>query len=269
MRQFTEQEFEKMISELTDESHPSFDTLCAIAEKTLRSRVRYWCATDSALAGKKLEDDIMQEIFLRLIKTTVTGFLFRKENNGEINNDPDGFKSFMFTVAERIKIDTANAERKRDSRTRGFIDGEEEKIPDESGDGGDEYRRERLAEAFNIVLESDAGVYKVLTWLAQSLFIIELDITKIRSNDAIISAFSEKTLFEMRDTVLEFAKKVDWITVSDEQIKRINKALNAAAGDKRTGDIKYKDFFMKKGGKATISDWVNRMNKMIESRMKK
>ena len=28
--------------------------------------------------------------------------------------------------------------------------------------------------------------------------------------------------------------------------------------------MKYSEFFMKKGGKATISDWVNRMNNMIK-----
>lgn len=41
MRPFTDEEFEIMISEMTDKDHPSFDMLCSIAKKTLRSKVRY------------------------------------------------------------------------------------------------------------------------------------------------------------------------------------------------------------------------------------
>lgn len=101
------------------------------------------------------------------------------------------------------------------------------------------------------------------------MFIIEVDVTKIQSNDAIITAFSEKTLFEMKDILLGFADKIDWIVIAPEQIEKINRALNAEFKNKLIGEIKYKDFFMKKGGKASISDWVNRMNRLIESRMKK
>lgn len=270
MRPFTDEEFEIMISEMTDSAHPSSDMLCSIAEKTLRSKVRYWCSTDFVLRGRGMEDDIMQDIFIRLIKTTVTHFLVRKDRNGEVNRNPDEFKSWIFKVAERIKIDTANALRNRDYKARGFEDGEEEQIPDEPYDDDEQsYQHETLAEAFKIVLESDARIYKILTWFAQSLFIIEFDVTKIQSNDAIITAFSEKTLFEMKDILLGFADKIDWIVIAPEQIEKINRALNAEFKNKLIGEIKYKDFFMKKGGKASISDWVNRMNRLIESRMKK
>ncbi len=259
-----------MISEMTDESHPSFDMLCSIADKTLRSKVKYWCATDPVLSDRDVAEDIMQNIFCRLIKTTITHFLKRKDCDGQNTRDPDGFKSWMFKVAENIKNDTAKSLRNRDFKTRGFEDGEEEQIPEaQSDDEYEIYRREKLAEAFQIVLDSDARVYKVLTLLAQSLFILEYDITRIQSNYAIISAFSEKSLFEMRDIVLKFACKIQWIVITPKQIDKINRALNAELNNIRIGEIKYKDFFMKKGGKASISDWINRMDKLIESRMKK
>lgn len=269
MRPFTDEEFEIMISEMTDEKNPSFHMLCAIADKTLRSKVKFWCATDSVLRGRGMEDDIMQDIFIRLIQMTVTHFLIREDSNGEVNRNPEEFKSWIYKVAERIKIDAANALRNKDYKARGFADGEEEQIPNESDDEDERsFQQDTLAEAFKIILESDARIYKILTWLAQSLFIIGFDVTKIQSNDAIITAFSEKTLFQMKDILLGFADKIDWIVIAPKQIEQIDRALNAEFNNKRIGEIKYKDFFMKKGGKASISDWVNRMNRLIESRMK-
>ena len=41
MRPFTDEEFEIMIPKMTDETHPSFDMLCTIAEKTLSSKIKY------------------------------------------------------------------------------------------------------------------------------------------------------------------------------------------------------------------------------------
>ena len=72
----------------------------------------------------------------------------------------------------------------------------------------------------------------------------------------------------MKDILFDFVKRVEWIVVTPAQIQKINHALNAELNDKHIGEIKYKDFFMKKGGKASISDWVNRMNRLIESRIK-
>ncbi len=270
MRPFTDEEFEIMVSEVTDRDHPAFDMLCQIAEKTLRAKVRAWCAADPVLAGRALEDDIMQEIHLRLIKTTLTGFLMREDRGGEINRNPDEFKSWIFKVAERIKIDNANLLRGRDGKTRGFEEGEEERFPDNTDEHEEEEerRREALADAFRIILDSDANICKVLTWLAMSLFMLDQDITKIQSTEA-VAAFGEKNLYEIRDIVLDCAKRIDWIVITPEQLERIESALGEEREGRPVGEFKYKELFMKKGGKATISDWVNRMNGFIASRMKK
>jgi len=271
MRPFTDEEFGIMVSEMTGKAHPSFDMLCTIAKKTLKPKIKYWCSVDPVLRGRGEEDDIMQEVFKRLIKTAMHSFLKRDDNDGEINRDPDEFRNWMITVAKRIKIDKANELRKTGYRERGFEDGEAEQIPDSScGDDRETaYKQAVLAAAFTVVIESDARVYKILTWLAQSLFIMDYSIAKISSNDAIIAAFSEKTLFEMKDTLFELAEKYDWIVITAEQAERIDRALNAEFKDKRIGDFRYESFFMKKGGKASISDWVNRMNRLIESRIKR
>lgn len=269
MRPFTDEDFETMISELTDNTHSSYVMLCTIAEKTLRSKVRYWCATDSVLHGRGKEDDIMQDVFLRLIKTVVDGFLIREDHNWEINRDPDGFKKWIVEVARNIKKDTADSLKNSDYRARGFEDGEEELIPDSQSEDNEEeiLRRERLAKAFKIVFDSDKKIYIILTWLAQSLFMLEFDISKIKSTDIMVKTLSDKTLFEMRDIVIKFAKKIEWINISSEQFDRMDNALNSLYDDELYGNCKYKEFYMKQGGKKSISDWVNRVNRMIERLM--
>ena len=105
----------------------------------------------------------------------------------------------------------------------------------------------------------------------QFVFIIELDVTKIQSNDMIVKAFEYKTLFEMYDMLLKLSSQIVWIEISPTQNERIIKELNKVWKDDITyGNVKYKEFFMKvkgeKSGKKSISDWVNRMNGMIQKK---
>ena len=259
-------EFNIMVEQLLDENAVKFDMLCSIADRTLRPTVAHWCANDPALNGKHFEDDIMQEIYIRLIKTCKSSFLLRNGADGEVNNDPEGFKSWLFKVALNIKRDFSNAVRSRGFKEREFDDGEEEIIADEDNTAEiSEKRYELLRAAFEIVLNSDNQVYKILTWIAQCLFVLEFDITKIQSNGMIVDSFGEKTLQEMYAMVLKYSKKIPWIVISAEQRSKIEAQLDRLWMNGRTyGQAKYNEFFMKKGGKATISDWVNRMNNLVK-----
>lgn len=268
-RRFTDEEFKTMVSELLDEDKGSSDTLCIIAEKALRSKVRFWCSIHPVLRGREMEDDIMQETFIRLLKTTVTHFLSKKDSKGESNIDPGKFQAWITTVARNITRDTAKALRRKDYKTAPLEDDGDWPNSDPPIDDEElSRRRDVLSKAFKIVLEANTKVYKTLTWLALSLFMLRLDITKIKSNDMIIAAFEEKTLFEMRDMIFDFAQKIDWIDFTPEQIEKINKDLNADVNGRPIGEAKYKECYMKKGGKASISDWVNRMNSLIEDRIR-
>ena len=76
----------------------------------------------------------------------------------------------MFKVALNIKRDYSNAVRNRGFKERGFADGEEEMIPDDVESSGiSEDRCGLLKAAFQIVLNSDNQMYKVLTWIAQCI----------------------------------------------------------------------------------------------------
>lgn len=261
MKSFTVEEFDQMVRELTEYDPPSFRTLINIAEKTLRPSIVKWCREDKRLSGRQFEDDIMQETLIRLVQKCITGFFYRTD---DINYNPDGFRNWMFEVAHNIKRDFAKRQSKLDLRERGFEDGEEENVPAED-ESEAEAVRERLAEAFELILDSDIKIYKILTWLAQCVFVIEYGMPRKDSNAMLADQFADKTLYELCDTVYSFAERIPWMNFTPTHKKKIADALAEEFKNGKTyGQSRYRDFFMKKDGKATISDWINRMNGYIK-----
>lgn len=264
---FSSDEFYIMVDELLNRDPVSFDMLCVIAEKTLRPTVINWCKAEDCLCGRGYEDDIMQEIYLRLMKTVVDYFLLRDGLDTPYNDNPEGFEDWMFSVAMNLKRDFANKVRSRDFKTVDIDNPDVIDIP-----VYDDYGEERiqcLKQAFDIVLSSDTGVYKILTWLAHFVFMLHFNVTKIKSNELIISAFENKTLNEMYDMILEASEKIPWISVTLDQNQKIRDALRKKRdGEVTYGETKYKAFFMKHNGevsgKKSISDWMNRINGMIQ-----
>ena len=261
---FTREEFDIMVNELLYKEPVSFEMLCKIAKKTLWSSVKSWCYIEEGLRGKRLEEDVMQDIYLRLIKKTVSGFLLRDDIAGPYNNDPEGFEDWMFTVARNLTHDNADKEKNNDINN-GELD---ENIPLREDDDFS-FVTDRLQNALNIALSSRNSVYKILTWLAQYVFILQKNVMKIKSNDLIISAFENKTLFDMYEMILHASKQIPWLTLTDTQKEKIlNDLRKECKNGVLYGETKYKDFFMMdKGapsGKKSISDWTNRINKLIE-----
>lgn len=268
---FTREEFYIMVDQLLNQDPISFNMLCEIAEKTLRPSVIKWCNDDEYLNGRGYEDDIMQEIHLRLIQKTISYFLLRDGITGAYNDDPEGFEDWIFRVADNHKRDFAKKVRKRDFKIRDLDDPTVIALPVDDHDDSAE-RIDELKEAFSIVISSDVGIYKVLTWLAQFVLILNFDVTKIKSNEMIISEFKNKSLYEMYDMILAASKKIPWLAVTSAQ----NEKIMAALRKKRKngvlyGETKYEDFFMKHNGevsgKKSISDWMNRMNDMIKKKV--
>ena len=261
---FSPEEFHKMTEELLVYEPAAFDMLCHIARKTLQPTVRHWCNAEFAVGGREFEEDLMQEICIRLIKTCVTSFLLREGPDGPVNRDPEGFQKWMFTVAKNLKRDLFNDLRKVSFRTCTMETLPEDAQTEETPDLAD-LRLEQLSLAFEIVLDADVQVYKTLTWMALCLFVLEFDITKIQSNEKILETFADQTVEQMRDAVFDAARRYPWIRITPQQAGRIDQALASPFDEERSvGAVPYREFFMKKGGKATISDWVNRMNSIIK-----
>ena len=268
MRVFSDEEFEKMISELDCEK-PQYTTLCIIAERVLRPSVVLWCS-GGVLKGRVEADDLMQDIHIKLIKKIVTGFLRHKKAVGRINRDPDWFNSWLFYVAKNYTRDVVDEVKRKNINTvdlDSIIDTpavDDNYFPDEKV----EHSREALTYAFNIVLNSDRSVYIVLTWIAQSLLVIRHNLKRPQATDLILTHLKKMRLFDMWKTLLAFSRKIPWMTINPEQRHRITSALCETLEDGRLlGDVKYEEFFMKTGEKKSISDWVNRIDTMIERRM--
>ncbi len=265
MKFFSDEEFGTIFYEIVDSEVICYDTLLFVSQRMLWGSVCKWCYNDPALRGRQFEDDIMQEIQIRLIKKCVTGFFLR---NNERNYDPEGFKNWIFTLAINVRNDFAKKERRIQFNEMKELEGEieqyhqDESISDEAVG--------RLNNAFRIVIESDSKVYKVLTWLAQLIIIQNLNVSKIVSNNIIVEQFDLMTLDAMLDLIVEQAKMIPWLHMENKQLLFVKARLDERCDDgRRMGEKVYSDFYMKKGAKASISDWVNRMNNYIVKEEKK
>ena len=108
-----------------------------------------------------------------------------------------------------------------------------------------------------------------MTWIAQSLFVIQCDLKRPEATEVIINEFQSKTLFDMWKIIHAFSKQIPWLTVTTAQRQRISTALCTPLNeDTLLGELRYEKLFMSKGPKQTISDWVNRIDNMIKDRMK-
>lgn len=267
---FTREEFDCMVQQLLCPDGASFDMLSHIAQKTLYPYVRKLCCQDPNLCHQNLAEDIMQEIHLRLMMTTVTGFLLNRED-GALNDDPDGFRAWMYKVATNRARDFA-----KQIRTRQFRQVDPQALETVAVyDPAPEMHEEsvtQLKKAFAIVLSANVRVYKVLTWLAQSVYFLEQDTSRIDSNAQLIAEFENKTLREMYDMILLSSARIPWLQVTQRQHHKIMADLDKPwKGEQTYGQTCYKEFFMKHNGevsgKKSISDWVNRMDELVKNKL--
>jgi len=81
-----------------------------------------------------------------------------------------------------------------------------------------------------------------------------------------VDKWSAKTLFFIWSWVRKNIIEVQWLTFLSEWDDRMICELNIISDEGvKVGDCKYETFFNQRGGKATISDWVNRMNNLIKA----
>lgn len=257
---FKKEEFDKMLHELFVEKPARFDTLCDIVGREILPTVRSWCATDPALQGRYCEDDIVQDTTLKVIKYCVTGF-FLRDGRTEPNNDMDEFCRWLFTVARNVKRDYSNSYRER---ILVDYDALEERVGDEIGE---DHRAEELASVFDIVFSLDMGVHKLLAWLAVSLTILaETDKRKV-ATEMVVDRFARKTLDQMWSYLLTQLGRYPSLKPTEAETATVRAALDAR--DElgiRIGDREFYTFFMAKGGKYSVSDWLHKINQLIKRR---
>ncbi len=262
----TTEEFDRIVFELLESKPVQYDALCAAAEKLLKKPLRRKCAEIPALGSVCTYEDLLSETYIRLIKCAIPNFFLRTDTP---NLDREGFCRFVYTVAanicrDRIRFSVSHAALPLET------DAEEDSAPLQIADPAAEKpfsaaeNMEALREAFAIVLSSDTQIYKMITWLAQAVLILSEGVSKIESNDLLVERYENMTLDRMWEEICYAAKGLPWLRITEKSAMHVRKMLDAPFKENvRYGEMRYRDFYMKKGAKASISDWVNRINAVI------
>ena len=255
---FTSNEFQIALRELFCEEPACFDTLCIIAERELMPSVRGWCAADSALRGRDCEGDIMQDTLVRIIKYCITGFFLRGDRT-EPNTDMDEFCRWIYTIAKNVKRDYSNSYRERIILDYSDLEG---RIGDELGD---DFADEELASVFDVAFSLNMGVHKLLAWLAVSVVILNETDKRSVATEIVVDRLGSSTLDEMLEFLLGELRYYPDLMPTESELTGIRSMLDEL--DElgiRVGDRPFYTFFMAKGGKYSVSDWLHKINQLIK-----
>ena len=261
---FTEEEYRVMLDELLHREKVSFSMLLHIADKALSPTIKKWCAQDALLHGEHRLEELKLDVSSRLVCTVVDQFLLPHGVEEKGTPTAEEFSRWMFTVAHNVVRDTADRLHCTADHFTAFEDAYLD-IPSEEPQPGESLaQREQLQAAVDTVLSVDVGAHKVLTWLAQFLFLLDGVSDKKQATNAIVEQFSNLSLFEMYDLLVAYTVRIPWLSLSDRQQQRLLRRLQKRrANGQAYGEATYRDFYMKKGGRASVSDWLHRMNSMV------
>ena len=256
---FTEADFDEMLHQLFDTDKPCYDALCAISECELLPAIKRWCAEDKALSGRNLEFDIMQDTQVRLMKYCITRFFLRGDRETP-NDSPDEFCRWIRAVARNVTRDYSNKHRE-------YIHVDfyelEERIGDDESDTDDS--SDELRAVFDAVFKLRIGVHKLLAWLCVSVLILSETDSRSTATDMLVSRFGESTLDTLCDFFLDRIAKYPMLAPTDNTVRYLRASLDVTDGDGvRLGSRPFSHFFMNKGGKYSVSDWIHKINLSIK-----
>ncbi len=264
---FTENDFRTMVYELIEKKPSSYGKLCEIVKNTVEKSVQWWCVS-AGFKDPDVANEIMQDLYLKFMLVTIPNFLKKDRDDGSVNYNPDGFRAWMFEVAKNFTR-TKISKMYRESNGKDEIE-DDDAVTIEAFDFPVDKKKETLQRCMDRVLGYDAQIYATLSWLAQFVFVLSYDISRIEANNRLEDEFGSKSLSLLYDMVLFEAKYIPWLELTPAQKKRIEAALRKPWKDGRAyGDVTYAEYSMNKGLKASISDWVNKFNKKLKGEKKK
>lgn len=269
MGKFSDEEFHEIITELFEREPACADTLLKVVDKVYRNRIRGWCSTHRDVIGCGYEEDILQDIKIKILTHCTTSFFLKKGVDSGVNTNPEEFAKWMNTVVKNTLTDFLNKQTKHAEVFRPIE--EDEGITDPVFDNWEntEELQHILSRAFAVVISADSDAHIVLTWIGSFLFIYEYGIKSCHVSKELVQAFETKTLCQMRDVLLRAAQRLPWLALSEHQLGKLNASLRKPFDHTRTcGEVPYREFFMKSGGRSSISNWNNRMNKLVKRAMK-
>ena len=250
-----------------------FDHLTRVTESLLRPYVSRH--TSHVKSDPNFANDIMQDIQLKMLLTIVTHFFMRDGDDGNEKNAL-GLTRWMYTVARNTTI---TALTKASQRVPVSLvqenDDEEEYVLPVSDDKADRQpgvlleQREAVAECFNFAIDSSSKSHIVLAFLMISLISLGDEnqnggCNRIEAERLFAKAFADKSLDDILDTFRAGVTRKPWLEITNAQLERFKEKLDAPINGHRTGEYPLKDFAMKKGLEASLSDWLNRMDERIQ-----
>ncbi len=259
-----------LVNDICGKEYPDYYNLIVFVHNLLSKKVEKWCYNDSFLRGGLHNEDIMQEIQIRIIKKCEDYFF--KPVNGKTDKTCEEFKAWCTRVAKNYFISYCVKQKNRKE-----VELDLSIKFDEPGSSKDDSftehekkdaDRKDLQDCFEIVFDLKSSPHIILTWLSVSLFMVEYDLSRIKSTHIIVKYFSELTLRQMFIIVIDLITKIDWLQIDNEKAEKQALKLEKINKDtgKITGDMKYSDFYMSKGPEMSVSDWVNRINSQIKKR---
>ena len=113
---FTSEEFNIMVEELTSDPI-SYDMFTVILEKTIKPYLAAKCYC-SALRHYDCAVDLYHESYIKIMQTVVTKFLYNPKYNGKIQNIPENFSMYIYTIARNTFLSalddkTVNLDKKK------------------------------------------------------------------------------------------------------------------------------------------------------------
>ena len=268
----TKEEYVSAFSKLTEKLENThildYEILFLIAESFVKPYVFRLCDRYPVLKEQSLQEDVYHDVLLCLIKYSVDKFFYKNE---AINTDPDGYLKWIYTVSRNAVINTARKQNYR-SINEYSLNTDENEIqiadPDDVISGRES--AERLRECFRCAVFSDSAIYMILVWLLRALLLSgafpvlnDEDADRSKINGYIAENYSDDLLDAIYAGILIASKSLSWMDFNSSARSVMSDRLSAQFEGGTFGEAKLKRFYMKKGGPASISDWVNRMNGRI------
>ena len=247
MYSIKEEDVRNIAAELTGSESFVVSPLYEVMRKTSFPAICAKCRSTACLRDRAVEEDIFQDVYIR-VWTHAFRILFTDEG---LNADPVVFARWLATVTKNRINDYIRRASGQDARTE---------VRRRGADGQDEDPFLRV----DRVMGKGSSLHIDLAWLAYMLLVLTEGAERGKASGLVALRYGDLTLREMYQAVVWDAHTVSWMRISSAALEQMrSRLLEKDEKGVMYGRAVFSSFFMKKGGAASVSDWVNRVNGRI------
>ena len=209
------QTYIQIVEDICGNDYPKYENLVIFVHNLLNKKVKSWCYNDSFLRGGMHEEDVMQEIQIRIIKKCEDYFF--KPVDGKTDKTCDEFKAWCYRVAKNYFITYCVKRKNRKEVELKLSIKCDDDFASSDFDSDVELcekldeNRQELKKCFEIVLDLKSKPHIVLTWLSVSMYMIYTNSSKIEATHVIVEKFSGLTMDEMLRVIIILSARCGWI----------------------------------------------------------